>query len=283
MTVTNKLFLSHSSKDKPFAYSLRTNLSYYQIQTWLDEPELYLDDSLTKCITKAITNSEYIGIVFSSHSIYSGWVKEELRIAQAYGKPVLPIVLEHVSVPESFPFDLNDHLYADFSTSKLYASSFQRLLKLLGHKTPCTSRLSIFSGISGPGWENASWDCEYDESCDRFYAGQQAIRVRMQAFGGVAFSFWSGIDTTGYKACEFYINGGEEGTQCLKVYINVNRGNGVRRAVSLPRLFPNKWERITIPLRDLQAENITFVKFNISDTSGNHSPDLYLASICLVR
>jgi TIR domain. len=283
LKIKKKLFLSHSSKDKPFAHGLRTDLSYYQIQAWLDEPELYIGDSLTKCITEAIIKSEHIGIVFSSHSIYSEWVKEEIRIAQAYGKPVFPIVLEHVSVPENFPFDLNDHLYADFSAPKFYASSFQRLLKLLGHKMPLTSRFSIFSGISGLGWENASWDCEYDENCNRFHAGQQAIRIRMQAFGGVAFSFWSGIDTTGYKACEFYINGGEEGGQCLKVYINVTRGNGVRRPVSIPKLCPNKWERITISLRDLEAENIAFVKFNLSDTSGNDSPDLYLANICLVK
>lgn len=280
------IFISHSSKDKPFVRKLVNDLSVYNIAVWFDEDKLSLGDHLDKKISNAIENNYYIGVVISSHSINSKWVEKELEIAEeqkTLGKCIItvPILIEKIEIPES----IRHNLYADFTGSgdKEYHIAFHQLLKILGFKPNSNKDLVIYFDGLQVGWENASWNCSIKvNSTECVHGGKYSIKAKIiQKYGGVAFSFQSGIDTRYYSNLEFLINGGEYGGQKLKVYFNDALGNGVRNPVSLDILKPRTWKLISIPLENLDAENIVIFKINFSDEIGKIQTEFYLDKIKL--
>jgi hypothetical protein len=264
---------------------LANHLSEHGLAPWLDEAELNLGDHLTKTILDALESTEYMAIVISSNSVQSNWVAKEIEMAQLLEKKkkstiIIPILIEDVTLPP----ELSDRVYANFTEPKAYHRGFHELLKLLGHHPKFEGDLIIFSDSLRLGWENMSWDCDCDEKCTQLvYKGQYSIRAKLRGFGGLAFAFRSGINTIDYSRLEFFLNGGESGGQRLKVFMNDRPGNGIRRPVSLPPLFPKKWKLFSIHLKDLDAKDILIVKINISNNSNRDAKVFYLDDIRLVQ
>jgi hypothetical protein len=127
----NKLvFLSHSSKDRPFARELAERLKQNGIDVWIDDVDLRIGESLVEAIGDAISRADYVAVIISNNSIKSGWVKHELQLAmarQVAGNEliVLPIVIEQCELPNY----LRDRLYADFRDRNNYNNSFARILQ----------------------------------------------------------------------------------------------------------------------------------------------------------
>ena len=112
--MTPRIFISHSSSDKPFVREFISRLSPFEIDLWLDETEIKIGDSLIEKIGEGLINSQYLIVVLSKKSVNSGWVKEELNYFlanQIKNKKVkvLPILIENCNIP---PF-LGDKYYLD--------------------------------------------------------------------------------------------------------------------------------------------------------------------------
>ncbi len=127
------IFLSHNSKDKFFVRELAARLSVHGVKAWIDEAEINIGDSLTEKIGRAIKANDFVGVVLSTNSIGSEWVKRELQIAiqREFAEKrvvVLPILIERVDLP---PF-LSDKLYADFTSPDKFNGALSRLLSALG-------------------------------------------------------------------------------------------------------------------------------------------------------
>lgn len=142
----SSIFLSHNSADKPFVRKLAADIRRNGFYTWVDEAEIKLGDSLIEKIEEGIENTDYLGVVISSHSIKSEWVNREVRIAlnqEISGKrvKVLPILLENVDIP-SF---LIDKKYADFTREENYRQSLQMILDRLSSLPDGISKSSLFS------------------------------------------------------------------------------------------------------------------------------------------
>ena len=125
-----RVFLSHSSKDKPYVRSLKKRLEARGIESWLDEAELRTGDSLGSKISEAIQNSDAVVAVLSEASVGSRWVNEELRQAMARQIErsrtlVLPVLKEKCALPAF----LADKLYEDFSTRARQQKNFERLVR----------------------------------------------------------------------------------------------------------------------------------------------------------
>lgn len=145
------IFLSHSSKDKPFARKLAHDLTIYGITVWLDEARMKVGDSLIHKIAEGIDGVNYVGAIISSTSVRSPWVHKELDIAliqELLGRrvKVLPILKDNIKVPTY----LLGKLYADFSNPKGYNNAFHGLLRRLGvhYKPRCPFR-NILRRTSG--------------------------------------------------------------------------------------------------------------------------------------
>ncbi|MBK9047539.1 MAG: toll/interleukin-1 receptor domain-containing protein [Bacteroidetes bacterium] len=70
-----KVFISHSSTDKKFVRTLKEDLNENGIETWFDEDELDLGDSLADKLELALEESSHFIIVLSPASASSEWVK----------------------------------------------------------------------------------------------------------------------------------------------------------------------------------------------------------------
>ncbi len=128
----SSIFLSHNSKDKPFVRKLANDLRRKGHYAWIDEAEIKVGDSLIEKIEEGIEQTDFLGVIISSNSVDSEWVKREVRIAltqEISGKKVkvLPILLEEVKIP----IFLTDKKYADFTSDDKYNSSLKEIYDVL--------------------------------------------------------------------------------------------------------------------------------------------------------
>lgn len=124
------VFLSHSSKDKPFIRQLAADLTEAGILVWLDEQQISVGDSINKAINQGLIESDYFVIALSENSVESEWVERELNSAlideiEASKVKVLPIKLSECR----FPPLIKDKRYADFTKS--YKNGLEELLKAI--------------------------------------------------------------------------------------------------------------------------------------------------------
>ena len=127
------VFLSHSSRDKHFAWRLAEALTSYDVQVWIDDAELDIGDSLVGKISSAIDKADFVVAVLSQNSVRSNWVQKELQIAmtkEIEGRrvKVLPVLIERCDIPEF----LIDKVYADFTDPSEFDGPLFKLLRAVG-------------------------------------------------------------------------------------------------------------------------------------------------------
>lgn len=121
-----KIFLSHSSMDKPFVEKLARDILELDIEVWLDKWDMQVGDSLFDKIEEGLETSDYLLIVLSKHSVNSSWVKKELNAflcneISSGSVKILPVLIDDCDVPVF----LREKLYADFRTD--YENGLQML------------------------------------------------------------------------------------------------------------------------------------------------------------
>lgn len=73
-----KVFLSHSSKDKPLVREIRRSLPTY-ITTWIDEDQLHFDKDLSVTLENTISvHADFVVLFLSDDSASSDWVNREI-------------------------------------------------------------------------------------------------------------------------------------------------------------------------------------------------------------
>jgi hypothetical protein len=112
-----KVFISHSSKDKPFVRKLKEDLNFNGIETWFDQDELNVGDNLFDNLMLGLGNASHFIIVLSNNIVGSKWVDMELKEAVAainkdVLKKIIPVLLHKTEIPK----EISGLLRADFST-----------------------------------------------------------------------------------------------------------------------------------------------------------------------
>lgn len=74
-----KLFISHSSEDKPFVRMLAADLVAKGHDVWLDEWEIKIGESIPLKIEQALTDADFVLLVLSESATKSNWVEREWR------------------------------------------------------------------------------------------------------------------------------------------------------------------------------------------------------------
>lgn len=118
MVSEDKVFISHSSKDKAFVRRLVGDLKAESVSIWIDEVELKVGDSLHQAIERGIQKSSWLILVLSHNSVESPWFQQELNAAFALELSrqkvfILPVVIDECDIP----LFLRDKVYADFRNS----------------------------------------------------------------------------------------------------------------------------------------------------------------------
>jgi hypothetical protein len=122
-----RVFLSHTSADKPFVSRLAVDLRGNNVPVWYDRWELKVGDSLLRRIDEGITGSGFLAVVLSENSTKSAWVEKELHAAIAREMDekrvfVLPLLIDDCRIPTF----LREKVYADFRGS--YEAGLRSLL-----------------------------------------------------------------------------------------------------------------------------------------------------------
>jgi hypothetical protein len=128
------LFLSHSSRDKHIVRTLAEDLAFCEVDSWLDEWEIQIGESLYDVITRALEKSRYIAIVLADNFNVSRYASDEMKQALARERResrvvLLPLLFGKIDIP---PF-LEDKLYLDFRSE--YHHALVRLAGLI-HEVP---------------------------------------------------------------------------------------------------------------------------------------------------
>jgi hypothetical protein len=142
-TPLGKVFISHSSADKPFVRRLVKRLHENRFETWLDEKELRVGDMLGTEIARAVEKARVVLVVVSEVSVRSKWLRYELNLAtgrMVKGKcRVIPVVIGEVDPPP----EVAGLLFADFRRS--FASGVRSVLTALEYERSVLERTERFS------------------------------------------------------------------------------------------------------------------------------------------
>lgn len=130
-----KVFISHSSQDKPFVKGLAVDLAAKGHQPWVDEWEILAGESIPECIGSGIESADFVVVALSRSSVDSKWVEQEWQTkywAEVNERhiQVIPLLLDDCEIPTL----LRPKKYIDFrgdytSALDLLANSLGKLLE----------------------------------------------------------------------------------------------------------------------------------------------------------
>ena len=92
------VFLSYSSKDKPWVSEFVSALRTGGVQAWFDVADIAPGERWQEKIQEALRESGTLVIVLSPNSIESPWTFFELGAAVADKKKIIPVLLEDVDL-----------------------------------------------------------------------------------------------------------------------------------------------------------------------------------------
>ncbi len=132
-----KIFISHSSKDKPFARWISTDLKAAGHNPWLDEWEIKVGESIPTKISKGVKDADFVIVILSAHAVKSNWVEREWQIkywdeVNKGNIQVLPVLYKDCEIPAL----LKTKRYADFRHS--YNNGLEDILAAIEHLAPGT-------------------------------------------------------------------------------------------------------------------------------------------------
>ncbi len=125
-----KVFICHSSKDKPFATQLAVDLSNAGHLPWLDSWEILAGDSIPNKIAVGIKDCDFVLVILSTHSTNSHWVEREWESkywdeVQSGEIKVIPVLFDECEIPQL----LKTKKYANFTED--YATGLDEVLLTL--------------------------------------------------------------------------------------------------------------------------------------------------------
>jgi hypothetical protein len=133
-----RVFISHSSKNKPHAQRLASALLLNGIRVWLDDWEILVGHNIYDSVYGGILSSDYLAIVLTRDALDSRWVNEELSFArqrelEERNVIVLPLVFEQIELP----LHLRMRKYADFTH---WDRGFGELMRIF-RKNPSVNKM----------------------------------------------------------------------------------------------------------------------------------------------
>lgn len=130
-----RIFLSHSSKDKPLVREIVSHFPHH-IKSWIDENNLLIGDEIDISIQNAIqSDANFVILFLGEESIKSEWVRKELEWAleqeeRLKRKIILPVLLDKVIWNKVEPEKFRKRKYLECTDySKKNVKAFSKILE----------------------------------------------------------------------------------------------------------------------------------------------------------
>ncbi len=135
-----RVFLAHSSADKPFALRLRKDLDAHGVDVWLDQTTMSPGDPLPIAIRKGVQECRFLVAILSPDSVASPWVNMEVAQALEDGhrdnyNKVIPVLFRECPPQPAIP----NILWCDLSSPDKYWDGLFNLLEVVQPGTPTTT------------------------------------------------------------------------------------------------------------------------------------------------
>ncbi|MCK4782966.1 MAG: toll/interleukin-1 receptor domain-containing protein, partial [Desulfobacteraceae bacterium] len=99
MSRHQKIFLSHSHRDRHSATELQAVLETHGAETYLDQDQIQAGDILPERIREGISWCDIFLLIWSSSAAASGWVEKEWDTAYDLRKKIIPYSLDSAPLP----------------------------------------------------------------------------------------------------------------------------------------------------------------------------------------
>lgn len=128
--VAASIFISYSRVDREFALRLRDALEADSRDVFLDVDDIPPTAAFMEEIRRAIESSDAFAFLISPDSVQSKVCNEEIDIAAALRKRLVPVVVREVPAPQ-VPVELREINWLWFLDSDPFNSFFERLLEVI--------------------------------------------------------------------------------------------------------------------------------------------------------
>ena len=137
------IFVSYSSKDRPFALGLVKELQELGANVWIDQLGIGLGEDWDDAIEEALEKSETFMIILSPTSVESRNVKDEVNIAINSKKKLVPILIKQCELP----MRLQRRQYADLTNNP--DKAIHDILNFLGLQQKASENLKKIMSLIG--------------------------------------------------------------------------------------------------------------------------------------
>ncbi|MFD1615192.1 toll/interleukin-1 receptor domain-containing protein [Gelatiniphilus marinus] len=129
------IFVSYSSKDRPFAIGLVKELQSLGVNVWIDQLGIGLGENWDDAIEEALEKSGTLMLILSPTSVESPNVQDEVSIAINTKKKMVPILIEECKLPMRW----QRRQYADLTNNP--DKAIHDILSFLGLKEKASANL----------------------------------------------------------------------------------------------------------------------------------------------
>lgn len=149
-------------------------------------------------------------------------------------------------------------------------------------------QLAIYDDKLAEGWKNWSWNSVVRRAFCESTDDKNALQISMRPWGALSLHN-PGIDTSPYRWLEFYIYVGKDVAQQFAISFSNKAGKILSRNINLPvpqyleggDFAVDQWQRVRIPLLDMDAANTTITRLSIKENAGKHLKELLVREIRL--
>lgn len=126
--MAQRVFISYSRKDLEFVKRLAADLEARGLAVWLDKGDIHPGADWRKALVDAVTECAAFLLVISPNSVKSQYVQQELAMAEAHKKAIIPLFYRQTKVPPTVEAQIGDHQYIWFNKGG-YAENFADLAR----------------------------------------------------------------------------------------------------------------------------------------------------------
>lgn len=127
--MSSPIFISHSSRDREWAYRLINDLEKRGVRCWISSRDIEPGADYQKSIVDALEAAPAMVLLFSDHANNSKEIPREMAIASGKSKPMIPVRIEDVVPRNALVYSLTNAQFLDLFAN--YEETMGRLTESL--------------------------------------------------------------------------------------------------------------------------------------------------------
>lgn len=117
LNATYDVFISSSRKDDIILQKISTVLKTNGLTIFSPEENISAGEDFSESIIESIEASSVMLVLCTPNSMQSNWILNDVHFALRHNKPIIPIIVDNVKLPDHFLYHFNGYDYIHFDSS----------------------------------------------------------------------------------------------------------------------------------------------------------------------